>query len=121
MDKPPEGDRFYIPIEQFGSVYEGQWVERRREYDQQLGLWAHAVTTAPLYRDDVSGKLNLIASRVFTDWNFCGDEGRLPKPWQNAQAFKALMNTDEAVWTWLMELAVQPITEKCNGVKERYG
>lgn len=120
MDKP-EAERIYIPTKRFGSVYDGQWVERRREYDHQLGLWAFHVTTAPLYRNHVSAKLNLIATEIFTDWNLSGHEGPLPKPWQNAKAFEALMNTDLTLWIWLLQLAAQPIGYEMNGIKENHG
>jgi len=51
-----------------------------------------------------------LLAAVFTDWNLSGDEGPLPKPWRNAEAFQALMDSDVRLMLWIIELVHTPVS-----------
>ena len=109
MIERPEGERIPVPIDRFGSAYDGQWVERRARPDRLFDMMVAIITNGPGYRlGDLHTQIEQqakILAMTFTDWNLEGDDGPLPKPWLDPGAFLAILETDYRLLMWLMDVA----------------
>lgn len=105
--KVPDKIKIRVP-EQFGSAYTNsdgsrQWVERRRQIGKELVKKFRQVDQ--FYADDkLSSEGCRLLANVFTDWSLCDDEGPLPKPWHNPDAFDALFDCDLDLFLWILSL-----------------
>ena len=105
----PAHIRIEVPAEEFGDAYEGQWVERR----QRIGRDTHKrLEKLKIFEEDKAFKgASKILATIFTDWNLEGDEGPLPKPWDNPDAFEALMNSDMDLTLWVLLQVATPMAQ----------
>ena len=106
----PASIRIEVPVEEFGDAYEGQWVERR----QRIGkpLVEEFEKMAEFFTEDKAFKHGCkVLSTIFTDWNLGGDDGPLPKPWENPEAFKALLDSDLDLTLWVLGRIHMPIVQ----------
>jgi hypothetical protein len=113
MAEVPVGIKIEVPEERFGDAYtkngEREWVERR----QRLGrkVLKQLAELENIYTDEEAFKLACpLLAQIFTDWNLSGDEGPLPKPWANAEAFEALMDSDVRLMLWVIDLVHMPMS-----------
>ena len=106
----PASIRIEVPVEEFGDAYKGQYVERR----QRLGRDTHKELEAlgNVFSEDKAFEdaCELMAA-IFTDWTIEGDDGPLPKPWENPEAFKALMDSDMDLTLWVLGLPSIPVVQ----------
>lgn len=109
----PVSIRIEVPEDRFGDAYTAdgirEWVERR----QRLGrsLLRQLEELEKIYSDEDAFKTACpLMAQIFTDWNLSGDDGPLPKPWLNAEAFEALANSDARLWLWIIELIHMPVS-----------
>ena len=106
----PASIRIDVPVEEFGDAYKGQYVRRR----QRIGRDAHKELEGikNVFSDDkafeASGK---IMATLFTDWTIEGDDGPLPKPWENPEAFRALLGSDMDLTLWVLGLVSTPVVQ----------
>jgi hypothetical protein len=113
MTDVPVSIQIEVPEDRFGDAYttdgEREWVARRQRLGR--GLLRQLEEIEDLYTDEDAFKAACpLLAQVFTDWSLSGDEGPLPKPWQNAEAFEALMNSDVRVMLWVIELVHAPVS-----------
>ena len=106
----PAHIRIEVPVEEFGDAYAGQWVERRQRIGRltlnQLNGIKH------VFKEEKSlEKVSEILATIFTDWTIGGDEGPLPKPWDNPEAFKVLANSDLDLGLWILSLVPMPMVQ----------
>jgi len=112
--KVPASIRIEVP-EQFGSAYTNsdgsrQWVERRQRIGKSLVKKFEELDE--FYTDDKAFKNGCkVLATVFTDWSLCDDEGPLPKPWGNPEAFDALLECDLDLSLWVLGLIHTTIAE----------
>lgn len=112
MDKP-QPIRVPVP-EEYGAVYEGQWVERaiRVSRDDYKAIRDTEGGKVSWMRDDkLLASLSVALSHIYTDWNLEGDDGPLPKPWGDPKAFEALAASDLYVFLWLVRICLSPVSE----------
>lgn len=115
MEKP-KGIRIEVPPE-YGSAYtneaddredmivgEREWVERRQRKGKSLVKGLQDIEN--IFTEDKAFKeASKLLSQTFTDWTLSSDEGPLPKPWGNAKAFEALLESDLEVMLWVIRTA----------------
>lgn len=106
----PAHIRIEVPAEEFGDAYKGQWVERRQRIG---GSWHREIEKIENVFKDMKAfkKASVLLAAVFTDWNLEGDEGPLPKPWDNPDAFRALLDSDLDLALWVLTLTTRPIVQ----------
>ena len=114
MTDVPASIRIEVPEDRFGDAYttdgKREWVKRR----QRIGRGAiDELAGLKDILDDKKAfkKTCLVYAKIFTDWNLSGDDGLLPKPWDNPDAFDALMNSDVRLWLWIIEVVHMPMAE----------
>jgi len=101
--------------EEYGDAY--MWADGIRETvtrRQRVGrkLLKRLDVLTKLFTDDKAFKEGCkILAEVFTDWTLSGDEGPLPKPWGNPQAFEALVDSDLELTIWVLRQIHVPITD----------
>ncbi|GAH33020.1 unnamed protein product [marine sediment metagenome] len=106
----PAHIRIEVPAEEFGDAYKGQWVERR----QRIGRDTHKqLEELKNIFDDMKAfkATSKIYAAIFTDWNLEDDEGPLPKPWGNPDAFRALLDSDLDLCLWVAMLPAMPMVQ----------
>jgi len=114
-EKPkPAVIRVEVPPE-LGEIYDGekerQWVERRHRISGAT-LKACEGTLGKLINDEQAFEALCVAmSDVLVDWTLEGDDGPLPKPWQNPAAFRALYESDYEVLGWVWNLTFMSVAE----------
>lgn len=110
----PTGIRVAVPDE-FGSVYDNadgsrQYVERR----QQVGKAAVAELknlVELLKEEERFEKVCEVFQSVYLDWDLADSvDGPLPKPWQNPEAFKLLIDMDINLALWTVGLIHAPMS-----------
>ena len=108
----PASIRIDVPVEEFGDAYKGQYVRRR----QRIGkpILDSLQGTTKMFDGGKPGEkalkaVNKILATIWTDWNLTGDAGPLPKPWENPEAFKALLDSDQDLALWLLDKSYAPI------------
>jgi len=112
--KVPASIRVEVP-EEFGTAYTNedgsrQWVERRQRIGKSLIKTFERLSE--LYTDDEAfEEARPVLATVFTDWNLEDDEGPLPKPWGNPDAFDALLECDLDLSLWVLGLIVRPMAD----------
>jgi hypothetical protein len=109
----PVSIRIEVPEDRFGDAYttDGgrQWVERRQRLGRSLLRPLEEIEN--IYTDEDAFKAACpLMAEIFTDWNLSGDDGPLPKPWRNAEAFWALMDSDVRLMLWVIELIHMPMS-----------
>ena len=106
----PAHIRIEVPVEEFGDAYAGQWVERRQRIGRpaikQLGELKEVFSEEKEFEIACE-----ILGTIFTDWNLESDEGPLPKPWDNPEAFKALMDSDMDLTLWVLRVLGTPMLQ----------
>jgi hypothetical protein len=118
MEKP-QSIKVMVPTE-FGTVYEGQWVERviRVSRDDYKAIRQLEDAKVSWMRDDkLLAELSAILSHLFTDWNLEGEEGPLPKPWEEPKAFEALAASDLHLFLWLLRKSLASVAELAEPAK----
>ena len=106
--KIPASIRIEVP-EEFGSVYTNedgsrQYVERRQQVGRSM-IRALEALDALFTEEEQFEKACEIYKSIFTDWDLADSQtGPLPKPWQNAKAFEALMDMDMRLTLWVIGL-----------------
>ena len=107
-EKKPAFIRIEVP-EEFGSVYTNadgsrQYVERRQQIGR--GIRKEFVGLSELFSEDEQfEKACETFQWLFTDWDLADSTtGPLPKPWQTPGAFTALMDMDQDLALWVMQL-----------------
>lgn len=113
MEKPP-GIRIEVP-EEYGSAYtneagEREWVERRQRIGRAF-VKALQDVDYDLEDDAKCKKAFELLGQVITGWSLSGDEGPLPEPWKNADAFFALLDSDLELTVWVVEIALKRTTD----------
>ena len=113
MTDVPAGIRIDVP-EEYGSAYttngERQWVERRQRMGR--GLVKKLEDVDVFTSDSKAFKEGCkVLATIFTDWSLCDDEGPLPKPWGNPEAFDALLECDLDLTLWVLEVLYMPISQ----------
>ena len=110
----PASIRIEVPVEEFGDAYKGQWVERRQRIGRPIieGLRE----TTKMFDGGKPGEkalkaANKVLSTIFTDWTIEDDDGPLPKPWQNPEAFRALLDSDQDLALWVLGKSYQPVVQ----------
>lgn len=95
--------------ERFRDAYEGQWVKRRIRVSRSI--WKAIVSGGTKYFEDDKILAEIAASlaEVFTDWNLEADDGPLPKPWGNPEAFLALADSDIELCAWVVNTSIAPL------------
>jgi hypothetical protein len=112
--KVPPGITLDVP-EEYGDAYtraDGtrETVTRRQRIGRSILKRTDALTK--LFTDDKKFKESCkVLADIFTDWTLSGDEGPLPKPWGNPQAFEALIDSDIELTLWVLRLIHTPISE----------
>jgi len=83
-------------------VYEDQWVERRIRVGRQLlqPMWDSLGNLLNMTEDDLNTLCNHLA-QIYVAWNLEGEDGPLPEPWGNPDAFLALADSDLALFDWV--------------------
>jgi len=113
-EKVPASIRVEVP-EEFGSAYTNadgnrQWVERRQRMGKSLIKKFEKLDK--FYTDDKAFKEGCkVLATVFTDWDLCDDHGPLPKPWDNPDAFDALLECDLDLSLWALGLIHMTVAE----------
>lgn len=106
--------RVVVP-EEYGTAYdEGggrQWVERRQRMGRALVRQFESVEKDFLKKEKAFQKVAELMGQVFTDWNLTGDDGPLPKPWGNSEAFVALVDSDLDLFLWVSSLIYKSISQ----------
>ena len=106
----PASIKISVPVEEFGDAYKGQWVMRR----QRIGATIHKELESfkNVFSDDKAFKgISKVLATIFTDWTLEGDDGPLPKPWENPEAFKALLDSDLDLTLWVLGLPSTPVVQ----------
>lgn len=112
--KVPASIRVEVP-EEYGSAYTNsdgsrQWVERRQRIGRSLIKKFEKLDK--YYTDDKAFKEgSKVLATVFTDWTLSDDEGPLPKPWGNPEAFDALLECDLDLSLWVLGLIHTTVAE----------
>lgn len=109
----PKGFRIVVPKE-YGDVYgEGdsrEWIERRQRIGRPIILEFAGIKKFLTDKKAFEKGCKLLG-RIFSDWNLTGDYGPLPKPWENAEAFKALIDSDQDLFLWVVSTSYKSIAE----------
>jgi len=106
----PAHIRIEVPVEEFGDAYTGQWVERRQRVGR-LALNRLSEIKHVFKEEESLEEVSEILATIFTDWTIGGDEGPLPKPWNNPEAFKVLANSDLDLALWILTVVGTPMLE----------
>ena len=114
MTDVPASIRIEVPEDRFGDAYttngKREWVEKRQRIGR--GIRKQLEEIENIYEDEKAFKEACQAyAQIFTDWTLSADDGLLPKPWDNPDAFEALMNSDTRLFLWLIELSYAPMSE----------
>jgi len=104
----PAHIRIEVPVEEFGDAYAGQWVERRQrigkplvaKFDEMAGFFT---------KEEAFEHGCKVLAEIYTDWSLTDDDGPLPKPWGNPEAFKAQVDSDLDLSLWLLEQIRKPV------------
>ena len=104
----PAHIRIEVPVEEFGDAYTDQWVERRQrigkpivaKFDEMVGFFT---------KEEAFEHGCKVLAEIYTDWNLESDDGPLPKPWDNPEAFKALLDSDANLTLWVLEQIRKPV------------
>jgi len=106
----PAHIRIEIPVEEFGDAYAGQWVERRQRIGRSTVVELEGIKD--VFKDpEQFAKISEVLATIFTDWTIGGDEGPLPKPWGNPEAFEALVESDLDLALWVLNLVPKPMLQ----------
>lgn len=113
MTDVPASIRIEVPEDRFGDAYttdgKREWVDLRQRIGRGVRQQLEALEN--IYEDKKAfKKLCQSYAQIFTDWTLSGDDGPLPKPWGNPDAFEALMNSDTRLFLWLIELSYTPVS-----------
>jgi len=106
----PAHIRIEVPVEEFGDAYTDQWVERR----QRIGkpIVAKFDEMSKFFTDKKAFEHGCkVLAEIYTDWNLTGDDGPLPKPWGNPEAFKALLDSDLDLSLWVLGQIHKPMLQ----------
>ena len=106
----PASIQINVPIEEFGDAYKGQWVKRRQRIGKVLTAKFDAMTGFFTEKEAFEHGCKVLAE-IYADWNLEGDEGPLPKPWGNPEAFKALLDSDLDLSLWVLGQIHRPMVE----------
>lgn len=110
MDKP-QAIRVPVPTEQYGAVYEAQWVERVIRVKREFYKGIRDVDVKFMRDDEALAELSAILCHVYANWNLEGDDGPLPEPWGDPKAFEALAASDLNLFLWIVRNALAPVAE----------
>ena len=113
MTDVPASIPIEVPEDRFGDAYttngKREWVKRRQRIGR--GLLKQLEGIEDVFDDEEAFKeICLIYAQIFTDWNLSGDDGPLPKPWGNPEAFEALMDSDVRLWIWMVDQILMPMS-----------
>lgn len=103
----PSAVRVEVP-EDYGACYAGQYIERRVRIGRRVLRVLDGLKQ--FVADDEQFQTACeIFSALITDWNLKGEEGPLPKPWGNPQAFVELADSDIDLFIWLNNTIYRPV------------
>lgn len=119
MKEKPASIRIEVP-EKYGLAYTSedgrQWVDRRQRVGgpglkvlDSLGQKLTQMDDKAF--DKAFEQIKKVLADVITDWNLEGDEGPLPKPWQEPKAFQALYDSNFGLLMWVGSLPFQAVGE----------
>ena len=109
QSKIPPSIRFHLPKENFGEWYEDQWLERVVKVGRGAFKALKEVGLEYFSDDEALDVTADALAKVFTAWNLEDNDGPLPQPWENPDAFVALANSDLNLFAWVVSWALQPL------------
>ena len=106
----PASIRIDVPVEEFGDAYKGQYVRRRQRIGKPLVEQFEKMTG--FFTEVKAFKYGCkLLAEIFTDWTLEGDGGPLPKPWENPDAFVALLDSDLDLSLWVLGQIHKPVVQ----------
>lgn len=106
----PDSIRIHLPKEEFGEAYDGQWVDRTVRVGRDVWKKLDAIGMDYFRDDKVLDETADVLATVFTGWNLESNNGPLPQPWGNKNAFIELADSDFNLFIWLLNKAMSALS-----------